>query len=84
VLNLGQCQTFASFCPYCIILPFFWRFCGLEQLRNVCGTDFDLEGVEIMAKMMQNDRKKRMFWHWAKFSTGATFSLELNLSRCYI
>jgi len=54
VLNLAQCQTFASFRPYCIVLPLFWCFRGLEQCRNVCGTDFDLEGVEILAKMMQN------------------------------
>jgi len=58
VLNLAQCQIFASFRPYCIILPFFWRFRGLGQCRNVCGTDFDLEGVEKLAKMMQNDKNK--------------------------
>jgi len=39
----------------------FWRFRGLEQFRNVCGTDFDLEGVEILAKMMQNGKKKQIF-----------------------
>jgi len=61
VLNLAQCQTFASFCPYCIVLPLFWRFRGLEQYRNVCGTDFNLGGVEILAKMMQNSKKKQMF-----------------------
>jgi len=42
-------------------LPHFWRFRGLGQRRNVCGTDFDLEGVEILAKMMQHGRKKQMF-----------------------
>jgi len=31
------------------------------QCRNVCGTDFDLEGVEILAKLMQNGRKKQIF-----------------------
>jgi len=36
----------------------FWHFRGLEQCRNVCGTDFDLGGVEILAKMMQNGEKK--------------------------
>jgi len=61
VLNLAQCQTFASFRPYCIVLPLFWRFRGLGQCRNVCGTDFDLEGVEILAKMMQKGKKKQMF-----------------------
>jgi len=33
---------------------------------------------------MQKGRKEANFWHWAKFSTGATFSPELNLSWCYI
>jgi len=61
VLNLAQCQTFASFCPYCIVLPLFWRFRGLGHCRNVCGTDFDLEGVEILAKMLQNGKKKQIF-----------------------
>jgi len=61
VLNLAQCQTFASFRSYYIVLPLFWRFRGLKQCRNVCGTDFDLEGVEILAKMMLNGRKKQMF-----------------------
>jgi len=61
VLNLAQCQKFASFRPYCIVLPLFCRFCGLDQSRNVCGTDFDLEGVEILSKMMQNGKKKQMF-----------------------
>jgi len=78
VLNLAQCRKFASFSHYCFLFPLFWRFRGLEQCRNVCGTDFDIEGVEILAKMMQNGKKKQIF------STGATFSPELNLSRCYI
>jgi len=73
--------TFAPFRPYCIFLPLFCRFRGLGQCRNVCGTDFDLEGVEILAKIMQNGRKKQMFGTRAKLSTGATFSPELNLSR---
>jgi len=42
-------------------LPLFWRFRRLEQCRNVFSTDFDLEGVEILAKMMQNGKKKQMF-----------------------
>jgi len=61
VLNLAQCQIFASFRPFCIVLPLFWRFSVVGHCRNVCGTDFDLEGVEILAKMMQNGRKKQMF-----------------------
>jgi len=65
-------------------LPLFWRFRVVRKCRNVCGTDFDLEGVEIMAKMMQNGKKKTNIWHWAKFSTGVTFSTELDLSLCYI
>jgi len=51
----------------------FWRFRGLEQCRNVCGTDFDLKGVEILAKMMQNSRKKQMF------GTGLNLALVLLL-----
>jgi len=35
-------------------------------------------------KAMQLGQKEANFWYWAKFSTGATFSPELNLSRCYI
>jgi len=73
VLHLAQCQTIASFRPYCIVLPLFWRFRGLEQFRNVCGTDFDLEGVEILAKMMQNGKKKQMF------GTGLNLALALHL-----
>jgi len=42
-------------------LPLFWRFRVFGQCRNVCGTDFDLEGVEKLAKMMQNGKKKQMF-----------------------
>jgi len=37
--------------------------------------------------MGKNDakwQKESNVWHWAKFSTGATFNPELNLSRCYI
>jgi len=73
VLNLAQCQTIASFRPNCIILPLFWRFCGFGQCRNVCGTDFDLEGVEILAKMMQNGKKKQIF------GTGLNLALVLLL-----
>jgi len=54
-------------------LPHFWCFRDLEQCRNVCGTDFDLEGVEILAKMMQNGRKKQMF------GTGLNLALVLHL-----
>jgi len=73
VLNLARFQTFASFRPYCIVLPLFWRFFGLGQCRNVCGADFDLEGVEILAKMMQNCKKKQMF------GTGLNLALVLLL-----
>jgi len=61
VLNLAQCQTFASFRPYCFVLPLFWHFRSLGQCRNICGTDFDLEVVEILAKIMQNGKKKQIF-----------------------
>jgi len=61
VLNLAQCQTFSSFRPYCIVLPLFWRFRVVGQCRNVCGTDFELEGFKILAKMIQNGKKKQMF-----------------------
>jgi len=73
VLKLAQCQTFASFRPYCIVLPLFWRFRGLEQCRNVCGTDFYLEGVEILAKIIQNGKKKQIF------GTGVNLALVLLL-----
>jgi len=39
----------------------FWRFRGLGQCRNVCGTNFDLIGIEILAKMMQNGKMKEIF-----------------------
>jgi len=38
-------------------------------------------------KKWRNDaimRKEANTWHWAKLSSGATFSPELNLSQCYI
>jgi len=73
VLNLARCQKFVYFSPYCIVLPLFWRFFGLGQCRNVCGTDFGLEGVEILAKMMQNGKKKQMF------GTGLNLALVLYL-----
>jgi len=65
--------TFAPFCPYCIVLLLFWRFRVVGQCRNVCGTDFDLEGVEILAKMMQHGKKKQMF------GTGLNLALVLLL-----
>jgi len=73
VLNLAQCQTFASFRSYCIFLPLFWRFRQIQQCRNVCGTDFDLEGFEILAKMMQNGKMKQIF------GTGLNLALGLLL-----
>jgi len=51
----------------------FWRFRDLGQCRNFCGTDFDLGGVEILAKMMQNGRKKQIF------GTGLNLALALHL-----
>jgi len=73
VLNLAQCQIFSSFRPYCIVLPLFWNFRGLGQCRNVFGADFDLEGVEILANMMQNGKKKQIF------GTGLNLALGLLL-----
>jgi len=75
VLNLAQCQTCASFRPYCIALPLFWRFRVVRQCRNVYGTDFDLEGVKILAKIMQNGKKKRIF--------GTGLNLALLPAKCY-
>jgi len=66
------------FCPYCIVFATFWRFLGLEVCRNVCGTDFDLEGVEILAKKMQNGKKKQLF------GTGLNLALALHLVQSYI
>jgi len=51
----------------------FWRFRCLGQCKNVCGTDFDLEGVEILAKMMQNGKEKQIF------GTGLNLALVLLL-----
>jgi len=72
VLDLAQNQTFAPFCPYCIVLPLFCAR-GLEKCRNVCGTDFDLKGVEILAKIIQNGKKKQIF------GTGLNLALALHL-----
>jgi len=65
-------------------LPLFLRFRGLGQCRNVCGTDFDLEGVEILAKMMQNGKKKQMFGTGLNLALVLNLVQELNLSWCYI
>jgi len=73
VLNLAKCQTFTSFRPHCIVLPLFWRFRGLGQCRNVCDTDYHLKGVEILAKMMQNGKKKEII------GTGINLALVLHL-----
>jgi len=73
VLNLAQNQTFAPFCSYCIVFTLFWHFCGRKQCRNVCGNDFDREGVEILAKMVQNGKKKQIF------GTGLNLALQLHL-----
>jgi len=54
-------------------MPLFWRFRVVGQCRNVCGTDFDLEGVEILAKMMQTGKKKQLF------GTGLNLALVLLL-----
>jgi len=54
-------------------LPLFRRFRVVGQCRNVCGTDFDLEGVEILAEIMQNGKKKQMF------GTGLNLALALLL-----
>jgi len=54
-------------------LPLFWRFRDLEQCRNVSGTDFQIERVEILAKMMPNGKKKQIF------GTGLNLALVLDL-----
>jgi len=53
----------------------FWRFRVVGQCRNVCGTDFVLERVEKLAKMMQNGRKKQIF------GTGLNLALGLLLAQ---
>jgi len=73
VLNLARCQTIASLRHYCIVCHFFWRSGVVRQCRNVCGADFDLEGVEILAKMVQNGKEKQMF------GTGLNLALVLLL-----
>jgi len=62
----------ASFCY------FFWRFRVVGQCRNICGTDFHLEGVEILAKMLQNGKKKQLF------GTGLNLALALHLAECQL
>jgi len=63
----------------CFFLPLLHRFAtflalfGLGQCRNVCGADFDLERVEILAKMMQNGKKKQMI------GAGLNLALALHL-----
>jgi len=64
---------FYFFSPLLHRFATFLRFRGLGQCRNVCGTDLDLEGVEILAKMMQNGKKKRIF------GTGLNLALVLLL-----
>jgi len=66
------------FALYCIVLPLFWRFRFLGQCRNVCGTDFDLEGVEIFAKMMQNGNNNETI------GTGLNIALVLDLIQSLI
>jgi len=61
--------------PYCIVLPLFWRFRVVNQCRNVCGTEFDLEGIEILAKIMQNGKMKQIF------GTGLNLALGLLLAQ---
>jgi len=70
----------ASFCH------FFGAFVALNSAAMSAAPilNFDLEGVEILAKMMQNAKRKQMFGTGAKFSTGATFIPVLHLARCQL
>jgi len=72
-LNVAPVLNICFFSPLLHCFATFWQFRGLEQCRNVCGTDFDLEKVEILAKMMQNGKKKQTF------GTGLNLALELHL-----
>jgi len=54
-----------------LLFATFWRFRVVGQGRNVCSTNFDIEGVEILAKMMQDGKKKQMF------GTGLNLALAL-------
>jgi len=69
----------------CFFLPllhrfyhFFGAFVDLNSAGNVCGTDFDLEGVEILAKNDSKRQKETNIWHWAKFI------LVLHLTPCLL
>jgi len=73
VLNLARAKNLLLFALIASFCHFLWRFRCLGQCRNVCGTDFDLEEVEILAKMMQNSKKKQMF------DTGLNLALVLLL-----
>jgi len=59
VLNLAQNRTFASFCPYCIVLPLFGAFVLMNSAEMSAAPILILKGVEILAKMMQNGRKNK-------------------------
>jgi len=61
---------FASIESFC---HFFGAFVVLNSAETVCGTDFYLEGVEILAKMLQNGKKKQIF------GTGLNLALGLLL-----
>jgi len=58
VLNLALCQTFASFR---IVLPLFGAFVFLKSAEMSAAPILELEGVDILAKMMQNGKKKQIF-----------------------
>jgi len=61
------------FSPLLHLFVTFLALFGLEHCRNVCGIDFDLEGVEKLAKIMQNGKKKQIF------GTGLNVALVLHL-----
>jgi len=74
----------------CFFLPFCIIFANISTPFEIKigATDISAFFKTTKApKKWQNDakgRKEANVWHWAKFSSGAIFSPELNLSRCYI
>jgi len=74
----------------CLFLPFLHHFCQcFDSFKIKIGAAeisalFNTTKAPKKWQTMELGKKESNVWHLAKFSTGATFSPELNLSRCYI
>jgi len=90
VLNLARCQKFASFRPYCIVLPLFVAFVLLDSAEMSAAPILISKGSKI-GKNDAKQQKETNTWHRAKFSTGATLNKSrakfipvLHLARCQL